>query len=107
MADAPKRVLVTRPEPGASQTARRLDALGFRPLKLPLHEIRPLPAVSGAVPDAITAVAATSANAIRHAPAALLDRLSKLPCFAVGEATAAIARDAGFSNVVDGEGDAE
>ena len=36
MPRAPKRVLVTRPEPGASQTARRLQELGFVPVKLPL-----------------------------------------------------------------------
>ncbi|RWD98328.1 MAG: uroporphyrinogen-III synthase, partial [Mesorhizobium sp.] len=30
------RVLVTRPEPGASRTARRLEAPGFQPILLPL-----------------------------------------------------------------------
>ena len=107
MRRAPCRVLVTRPEPGASETAQRLEALGFLPLKLPLHEIRPLPVNAGTMPGKTAAVAVTSANAVRHAPGALLERLSGLPCFAVGEATAAAARAAGFSNVIEGEGDAE
>ena len=34
-----KRVLVTRPEPGASRTAARLEADGFAPIVLPLTEI--------------------------------------------------------------------
>jgi uroporphyrinogen-III synthase len=107
MANSPKRVLVTRPEPGASETARRLESLGFLPLKLPMHEIRPLPANAGAIPGKIAAVAITSANAVRRAQRALLERLSNLPCFAVGEATATTARSAGFSNVIEGGGDAE
>lgn len=101
------RVLVTRPEPGASETARRLEALGFLPLKLPLQEIRPLKPDAGAMPGDVAAVAVTSANAIRQAPAELLDRLKNLPCFAVGASTAKAATDAGFSNVIEGGGDAE
>ena len=88
MRRAPCRVLVTRPEPGASETAQRLEALGFLPLKLPLHEIRPLPVNAGTMPGKTAAVAVTSANAVRHAPGALLERLSGLPCFAVGETSA-------------------
>jgi uroporphyrinogen-III synthase len=107
MANSARRVLVTRPEPGASETAQRLEALGFLSLKLPLHEIRPLPLISGAIPTRVAAVAVTSANAVRHAPGALLERLSNLPCFAVGEATATTVRSAGFSKVTEGEGDAE
>jgi uroporphyrinogen-III synthase len=107
MANEARRVLVTRPQSGASETARRLQALGFLPLTLPLHEIRPLTVTSGAILDGAAAVSVTSANAIRHAPRGLLEKLSKLPCFAVGEATAAAARAAGFSTVIEGGGDAE
>jgi len=101
------RVLVTRPEPGATETAGRLEAMGFLPIALPLHEIRPLPVDAGAVPDDASAVAITSANAIRHAPSALVERLRHLPCFAVGASTTEAAIAAGFSNVIDGGGDAE
>ena len=67
-----RRVLVTRPEPGASQTARRLEALGFIPLLLPLSTKHALFVDRASIPDDIGAVAVTSANAIRHAPREIL-----------------------------------
>jgi uroporphyrinogen-III synthase len=100
-----RRVLVTRPEPGASQTAKRLRAAGFSPLVLPLSETRPLPVVS--IPETFDAVAVTSSSAIRHAPRALLNRLSGSRCYAVGQKTAAMANQAGFAEIVTGPGGAE
>ena len=38
--DAAAGVLITRPEPGASETAARVAALGYRPVVAPLLEIR-------------------------------------------------------------------
>lgn len=107
-----RRVLVTRPEPDASHTARRLEAAGFAPLLLPLFETHSLFVDGGSIPDAIGpdaigAVAVTSANAIRHAPPELIERLAAQPCFAVGEKTAEIARAAGFPRVTEGPGDAD
>ena len=99
--------MVTRPEPGATETARRLEELGFVPIKLPLQEISALPVGADAVPDKIAAVAVTSANAIRRAPGELLGRLEALPCFAVGDRAASVARAAGFTDVVEGRGDAQ
>lgn len=102
------RVLVTRPEPGASRTARRLETLGFQPVLLPLTETRALPVET--VIDAETvavAVAVTSANAVRHAPEALITALAGLPCHAVGKKTAEACRAAGFVCVTEGPGDAE
>jgi uroporphyrinogen-III synthase len=100
------RVLVTRPEPGASRTARRLAEAGFEPVVLPLTEIRQLPARPVPEPSAVDAVAVTSANAIRHAPPQLIASLAGIPLFAVGNRTARIARESGFSRVFEGEGDA-
>jgi uroporphyrinogen-III synthase len=98
-----KSVLVTRPEPGATRTAEQLAALGFHPLVLPLTVIRPLPVQ---LPDRqYDAVAVTSANALHHVPQHILSRLYPLPCFAVGEATAELARSMGFKRVVQGSGD--
>ena len=54
-----------------------------------------------------TAVAITSANALRHAPKDLLAALRDLPCFVVGGTTAAQARKAGFADVREGPGTAE
>ncbi|MDX8478204.1 uroporphyrinogen-III synthase [Mesorhizobium sp. VK24D] len=99
------RVLVTRPEPGASRTARRLEAQGFQPILLPLTETIALPLDRSAVPQA-AAVAVTSANAVRHAPKELVAALAALPCHAVGRRTAEACRAAGFVSVAEGPGDA-
>jgi len=100
------RVLVTRPEPGASATSARLLEAGFQPLVLPLTETVPVTPVLPGSAD-FDAVAVTSASAVRHAPARLLESVVSLPCFAVGEATANAARAAGFGQVEAGAGGAE
>ncbi|ESZ47154.1 uroporphyrinogen-III synthase [Mesorhizobium sp. RSR565B] len=101
------RVLVTRPQPGASRTMRRLQELGFEPLLLPLTETVTLPVGADAASDNAVAVAVTSANAVRHAPKELIRALAALPCHAVGRRTAEAARWAGFLSVSEGAGDAE
>lgn len=100
-------VLVTRPEPGASRTARRLREAGFQPVLLPLTETAALPADAGQVPADALAVAVTSANAVRHASEEIIAALAALPCHAVGKRTAEAARNAGFLSVREGAGDAE
>ena len=102
----PKRVLVTRPEPGASETARRVEALGFVPVLVPLSQTRTLPVDAAAVPENFGAVAVSSANALRHAPPDLLAALAEKPCYAVGRRTAQAARQEGFGHVIEGPGDA-
>ncbi|MER9882294.1 uroporphyrinogen-III synthase [Mesorhizobium sp. M0118] len=101
------RVLVTRPEPGASRTARRLADAGFQAILLPLTETVALPVDAGALADAAAAVAVTSANAVRHAPKEVIAALAGLPCHAVGTKTAEAARAAGFLSVSEGPGNAE
>jgi uroporphyrinogen-III synthase len=98
------RVVVTRPEPGASATAARLAARGMEPVLLPLTQIRPLHPSLPAGP--FDAAILTSANAIRSAGRELVEQVSTMPVFAVGDATAAAARKAGCVNVRVGEGDA-
>ena len=100
------RVLVTRPEPAASATARLLAEAGFSPIVLPLSQTRPLPVAAASLPDHMDAVAITSANAIRHAPDELVAALRARRCFAVGRKTAKAARDGGFGLVTEGPGDA-
>src|SRR5882757_8304646 len=73
------RVLVTRPEPGASRTAIRLEAQGFQPVLLPLTETVMLPVETKTI-SGVVAVAVTSANAVRHAPKELIAALAALPC---------------------------
>jgi uroporphyrinogen-III synthase len=88
------KLLILRPEPGASETAERARAMGLEPLVAPLFAISEVagPPVEAARYDALLL---TSANGARHAPAGL----TALPCFAVGERTAAAARAAGFAEV--------
>ncbi|WEX09967.1 uroporphyrinogen-III synthase [Chelativorans sp. AA-79] len=101
-----RRVLVTRPEPGASETAPELVAAGFEPVLLPLTKIEPLQ--TGILPqEEFGAVAVTSANAVRHATPALLQRIAHLPAYAVGEATGRAAGAAGLSVRDSQAGDAE
>lgn len=100
-----KPLLVLRPEPGASSTARRAEAIGLHPVVAPLFTIRPL-AWTPPDPSAFDAVMFTSANALRHGGSQIA-LYRHLPAYAVGEATAAAARDAGFGGVIAGNGDAQ
>lgn len=97
-------VLVLRPEPGASATARRGEASGLAMRLCPLFAAHPVawspPPVS---PD--TRLLMTSANAARLGGAQLA-ALGHLPCWCVGAATATAAREAGLNVVHVGNGDA-
>jgi uroporphyrinogen-III synthase len=100
------RALVTRPEPGASATAQALAKAGWEPVVLPLTEIRAIPGAADAGDPTVDAVVLTSANAARHAPPGLLARHRCTPVYAVGAATADAARQAGFTAILAGPGDA-
>lgn len=91
--------MVTRPEPGASETARRLRALHHDPVIAPLLHIRPL---ALAPFGQVGAVLVTSGNAVPLLPASL----HGVPLLAVGHATAERARSAGFTQVASADGDA-
>jgi uroporphyrinogen-III synthase len=97
-------VLILRPQPGADETAALARALGLTPVVTPLFEIRPLDWQAPAAAR-FDAVMLTSANAARHAGPGLQAFLG-LPCYAVGEATAAAAQEAGFGRVRAGAADA-
>jgi uroporphyrinogen-III synthase len=94
-------ILVTRPEPEASATVARLAALGRPALAAPLLTIEGVPA---RLPPAraVQAVILGSINAVRHLP----KRFRALPLLAVGDATAEVARAAGFAHVESAAGDA-
>lgn len=97
------RVVILRPEPGASETAARARAIGLEPVVSPLFTIRPVP---WQVPEseAFDAILLTSAHAARQLRTA---SLTALPCYTTGEATAEAARNAGFADVRSGPGDGE
>lgn len=96
------KVLVTRPLQDAEQTAGMLRRLAYEPLQLPLSET-----VATNYPTGVgdyQAVAVTSANALRCAKPEALAPLLHLKVYAVGEKTASVARDAGFTDVYAGDG---
>jgi uroporphyrinogen-III synthase len=96
-----KRVLVLRPEPGASATVERARKRGLDAISVPLFEIEP---VGWTAPDAsgFDGLLLTSANAVRCGGDQLQD-LRGLQVYAVGEATANAAREAGFDIASTGE----
>lgn len=93
-------MLITRPEPAASATAKLLRERGYTPYLAPMMSIVSRPAFA---PAKAQAVLATSANAL---PA--LDRFDRQTMlFAVGDATARQARAKGFADVRSASGDAQ
>ncbi len=100
-----KRVLITRPEPGAATTARQLRALGYEAVVLPLTETRAMDVSEPPPASELDAVVATSGAALRHARPDMLRDLTQLPLFAVGDRTADTARAAGFQRVQSANGD--
>ena len=99
-------VLVTRPSPDDALTAGALRARGFEVLCAPMLRFEAVPFQDEGGAD-YGAVIVTSANALRAiAPQLGNSRLLKLPLFAVGEHTAAAAREAGFGEVIVSQGDA-
>ena len=97
------RLLVLRAEPGAGETVRRAAARGLKAAAVPIFDVK---ALDWAPPDpaGFDAVLLTSAHAARLAGGGLRALLS-LRCYAVGEGTAAAARQAGFAEVRTGAGD--
>ena len=89
-----RRLIILRPEPGASASVGRARRMGLDAVAVPLFEVEP---VAWEPPDATSfeALLLTSANAVRCGGEAL-DPLRSLPVHAVGEATAEAAREAGF-----------
>lgn len=98
------KVVVLRPEPGASATLARARAAGIDAVAIPLFAVVPM-AWEAPDPNAVDALLLTSANAARHGGAGLAG-LKQLPTYCVGEATAAAARKAGLKVVGTGVGDA-
>ena len=96
-----RRLLVLRPEPGASETVRRAHAQGLDAVAIPLFEIETL---RWEVPEigSFDGLLLTSANGVRHA-GEKLQALRGLPVYAVGQATADAAREAGFDVAAAGD----
>lgn len=102
MPGRPLHVWITRAQPGAEATAGRVRALGHTPIVVPLLEVRPVQTPEIDL-GGVAALAFTSANGAR-AFAQVCPRRD-LVVFAVGQATARAARQAGFSRVFSTDGD--
>jgi uroporphyrinogen-III synthase len=97
-----RRLIVLRPEPGASETVERARTRGLDAVAVPLFAVEP---VAWHVPDAsdFDGLLLTSANAVRCA-GPRLQRLRALPVHAVGETTAEASRAAGLTVASTGDG---
>lgn len=100
---SPPLVWITRAEPGASVTARRVEALGYRTVVSPLLAIETLPSLVEL--SGVGALAFTSANGVRAFAAA--SSVRELPVYAVGDRTADEASTVGFRKVESAAGDVE
>jgi uroporphyrinogen-III synthase len=97
-ARASRAILITRPEPGAAETARAVTALGWEAVLAPALTLTSLPFTP---PRRCQAIIITSRAAARALP------IQPLPVIAVGEASASEARARGFADVRAAAGDAQ
>lgn len=101
----PVRLLVTRPEPDAEETAARLVAMGHAVMLQPMLRVVFSPPPES-LPDP-AALIATSRNGIRALAAwPIAAEWRGKPLFVTGEGSAATAATAGFSDVRSGGADA-
>ncbi len=99
------RVLVTRAEPGASETAARLIAMGVVPLVAPALSIAAFAPEAGWAPQSGERVIFTSANGVRAYVEAGFPGSVDAMC--VGPATTSAAEDAGFSKIWNADGNSD
>jgi uroporphyrinogen-III synthase len=92
-----RAIMITRPAEDAAGPAARIEAMGYRSVVAPMIRIeRRAPKL----PDEVQAILVTSGNALASL------RPGRIPLFAVGDATAARAKNAGFETVLSAGRDA-
>ena len=99
------RILVTRAEPGAGETATRLVEMGFDPLVEPMLELAAVSPVPDLKVDQAGGLVFTSANGVRFFAEVSAQR--DLTAWCVGPATETAAREAGFTDIRNADGDAD
>ncbi len=97
------KLLVTRPSPDVEHTAARLRAAGHEVIVQPLLRPAFLPLATEVDPAALVVTSRNGVRAMVAWPAS--EGWRDLPLFAVGEATAAAAQRAGFTDVRSADGD--
>ncbi|MFN7056441.1 uroporphyrinogen-III synthase [Hyphomonas sp.] len=98
-------VIVTRTQPGADETAAGLAALGYRPIVSPMLRIVETGLAAEAL-EGVRDIVFTSANGVRAFTAARAGETAAFAAWCVGPSTAEAAREAGFTPVVESDGDA-
>jgi uroporphyrinogen-III synthase len=98
-------LIVTRPEPGNAATVEQAKKLGLDARAMPLFAARPME-WSAPAAENFDALLLTSAFAVKLAGADLA-KLSSLPVYAVGAATARAAEGAGLTVAMTGSADAQ
>ncbi len=99
------RLLVTRPEPDAEETAARLGTMGHEAILQPMLRVHFAPPPDGL--PAPAAIVATSRNGVRALVGwPMAKGWRTVPVFVTGEGIAALAREAGFDDVRPGGADA-
>ena len=97
-------VIITRAEPGALETANRLERMGLSAIVSPVLIMQTRAQVALPVAETLAGLVFTSANGVRAYSARREDRT--LPAWCVGPATATAAREADFENVHESAGNA-
>lgn len=102
-------VIVTRAEPGASETFARVRDQGLRPILSPMLSLR---ALNAPAPDltGIYNLVFTSANGVRYfidAVGGITEQVTDMAAWCVGPATRAAAEEAGLQKIIAGDGNAD
>ncbi|MAN67334.1 uroporphyrinogen-III synthase [uncultured Hyphomonas sp.] len=102
-------VIVTRAEPGASETVERLRAMGLTAISSPMLELKALDLPMPDLSD-IYHLVFTSANGVRYfveAVGGISEQIADLTAWCVGPATTHAAKAAGFQRIMAGDGNAD
>lgn len=99
-----KSVLITRPEPGASDFAEMIRSKGLNPVMFPIIKYEDVPAQYNDI-DKYSAFVFTSAQALRVFAKNSGVRDKKI--FTVGDKTAEVAKNAMFTDICSADGDVE
>lgn len=96
-----RKLIIIRPEPGNAATVAMAKSMGLQAVGIPLQTVAP---VEWTPPEGdFDGLLAGSANVFRHGGAGLAE-LRDIPVYAVGEKTAEIAREHGFTVAASGAG---
>lgn len=97
-------IIVTRAQPGAEETAARLQSESFRPLLSPALIIKAV-TQPPALPQTASHLIFTSANGVRFFASAAQTRDAQAWC--IGDATTTEARAAGFTHIHNAKGNSD